>query len=258
MALPPSRPLLWHPAVETICALIPASEEVYLVGGAVRDAWLQRPLRDIDLATPDDGRPLARRIANALHGAYYSLDPERGVGRALIPWEGAQLVVDVAQFRGPDLLTDLQKRDFTLNAMAVRVAGDLQTVIDPLGGQHDLAQKRLRQCSPTSIADDPVRALRAVRASLTFGLTIEPATRESIRQAGPRLGTASTERVRDEFFNLLDARHPAGALRALKQLGLLAQIIPQTEAMQHVAQSPPHEFDLWNHTLAVIGIWTSS
>ena len=232
--------------------VIPPGQEVYLVGGTVRDAYLHRPFHDIDLATPDDGRPLARQIANALKGAYYPLDSERGVGRVVITHAERILTIDVAQFRGPDLITDLQKRDFTLNAVAVPLTKDLQTVIDPLNGLTDLQAKRLRQCNPSSIADDPARALRAVRLSHTFGLRIDPDTRTHLKNSATQLASISVERVRDEFFQILDGPRPSGALTVLYHLGLLAQIIPELGALPDTKQGPPHQFDVWQHTLLAL------
>jgi putative nucleotidyltransferase with HDIG domain len=248
----PLRPLIWPACIEAIRAALADEQEVYLVGGAVRDAYLHRPLHDIDLASQGDGRPLARRIANVFDGAYYPLDPERGVGRALIDRDGDRLTVDVARFRGPDLLTDLQKRDFTLNAMAVRLTGDLSQVIDPLGGLSDLEAKRLRQCSPESIPSDPVRALRAVRTSVTHGLVIEPATRLSIKEHADHLADVSAERIRDELFQILDSKRPSAALAALHQIGIIESIIPEAAAMSGVVQGPPHWGDVWRHTLNTI------
>lgn len=248
----PQRPLLWHPSLEVLRAVVPAGQDVYIVGGAVRDAYLHLPLHDLDLATPGDGRPLARLLANRFQGAYYTLDAERGVGRALIPWQDTQLSIDVAQFRGPDLLADLSHRDFTLNAMAVLLTGDLQTVIDPLEGLQDLQSKRLRQCGPDSIPDDPVRALRAVRVSIAFGLMIEPETRRSVRECASRLTEISPERLRDEFFQILNGKKPAAALAALYQLGLLGYIVPEAAALYGVEQSPPHQLDVWRHTLKTV------
>ncbi len=248
----PPRPLTWHPALVAIQAVLEGEQGVYIVGGAVRDAMLQRPLHDIDLASQGDGRPIARKIANAFGGAYYPLDPERGVGRAIIDWEGEPLTIDVAQFRGSDLLTDLQKRDFTLNAMAVDMAGDLSQIIDPTGGLRDLANKRLRQCSPDSVASDPVRALRAIRTSLTHGLLIEPSTREAIKDCAARLADVSPERVRDELFQILDSKRPSAALAVMQQMGLLATILPEAVAMVGVEQSAPHQFDVWRHTLSTL------
>jgi tRNA nucleotidyltransferase/poly(A) polymerase len=134
---------------------------------------------------------------------------ERGVGRALVPWEGGQMVVDVAQFRGPDLLADLRLRDFTINALAMPVRGERNRVIDPLGGMADLERKVLRRCGPESIASDPVRGLRAVRASVQYGLRIEPETQADMRAHARQLAETSPERVRDEFFQMLGSAKPA-------------------------------------------------
>lgn len=248
----PRRPLRWPPSIEAIRAILAPEEDVYLVGGAVRDAYLHLPLHDIDLATPGDGRPLARRIADRFDGAYYPLDKARGVGRALIPWDGDRLIIDIAQFRGPDLFTDLQKRDFSLNAMAVRLTGDLQAVIDPVGGLSDLDAKRLRECNPQSIASDPVRALRAIRASVVYKLRIDPATLATLKHIGPELVNTSGERLRDELFAILRSNRPTAALRALCYLDLLPYILPEVDPMRGVEQGPPHQFDVWQHTLMTV------
>lgn len=248
----PLRPLRWPASIETLRALMTKQQEVYLVGGAVRDAYLGRPIRDIDLATPGDGRPLAQQVANKLNGAYYPLDSERGVGRALVPYGGSRLSIDIAQFRGPDLQTDLQLRDFTLNAMAVSLTGDLQAVFDPTGGLNDLQAKILRRCTPESISNDPVRTLRAVRTSIAYRLFIEPETRRDIRTNAPRLVFASAERIRDELFHILEGTRPAAALGTLQRLALLEHIIPETITMQGVQQGFPHQHNLWQHTLATV------
>jgi tRNA nucleotidyltransferase/poly(A) polymerase len=243
--------LEWPPLLEAIRGLV-NDEAVYLVGGAVRDAILRRSIHDLDFATEQDGRRLAKRIADKLGGAYYPLDAERGVGRAIIKQGDEPFVIDVARFRGGTLSDDLAGRDFTINAMAVDLNGDLQSIIDPLGGLSDLQKKRLRRCGPNSIPDDPVRALRAVRQSVVLGLQIEPETRADIRNFGPQIANASVERVRDEFMTMLGGPRPHVALRTLDALGLLTIIIPEVDPMRGVTQSPPHVYEVWEHTLYVI------
>ena len=232
----PLRPLIWPPFVKRLRRAVDQPERVYLVGGVVRDALRGRASHDFDLATPDSGRAVARRIADSLKGKYYALDADRDVGRALVPLGDAQVVVDVASFRGETLPEDLQGRDFTINAIAVRL-DQLGTLIDPLGGQSDLfTQKILRPCAETSIAADPVRAIRAVRCSLQFGLRMEPKLIQAVRQArGALFGEsdrpAQPERVRDELFKLFGIGRPAEALRILDRLGLLAPlgVLPQDD-----------------------------
>ncbi len=227
----PRRPLEWPPLVERIAQAAPDSSRLYLVGGVVRDALLGSPTHDIDLASPDDGLKLARTLADALGGAYYAVDPKRHTGRVILDEGEKQTIIDVASFRDGDLLGDLTGRDFTINAMAVRL-DHLPAIIDPLGGQTDLFEtKILRQCSDISITYDPIRALRAVRFSLQFRLRMEPSTSESARSAAVQVIDASgnltqAERVRDELFKMLAGVRPAAALRLLHSLGLLAAIWP--------------------------------
>ncbi|MBO9309396.1 MAG: CCA tRNA nucleotidyltransferase, partial [Chloroflexi bacterium] len=183
LEVPAPFQLEYPPLVSALLPIV-GEAEVYLVGGCVRDALLRRPSHDLDLATPSDGRQLARRIANALKGDYYALDPERQVGRAIVRYDGVRYTVDVARFRGGSLEEDLRGRDFTVNAIAVPLRGDLQALIDPLNGMRDLFDKRLRRCSPEAIRDDPIRALRAIRQSVQFKLLIERETRADLRAYG--------------------------------------------------------------------------
>jgi tRNA nucleotidyltransferase/poly(A) polymerase len=228
----PSIMLGWSDVVLDLQELLEDLEvPVYLVGGAVRDAFLRRPVKDLDLITPGSGLKLARMIANRLGGAFYPLDSAREVGRTLIELPEGRLVLDVARFRGDDLRADLEDRDFTINAIAVDLRGDLNLVIDPLGGVDDLKNKVLRRCSPESLENDPVRALRALRQSVQFKLRIEPDTLSDVRAVGSRLLDTSVERVRDELFKMLALPKPAAALRVTHTVGLLSVLLPEFSAI---------------------------
>src|SRR5690606_18615762 len=168
---------------------------LYIIGGAVRDAFLHFPVKDIDLATPTDSIKTARKIANAFNGDMFVMDMERGIARVLIDTDECKLTLDISAFRGDDLLEDIVGRDFTINAMAVDMLGDLQLLIDPLNGETDAMQKVIRRCSPVSIADDPIRALRAVRQSTHLKFRIEPETLKDIHLYGAKLLETSPERV---------------------------------------------------------------
>lgn len=230
--MPPfRRPPVWPDFVATLAAHVPDPTRLYLVGGVVRDALYRRPIHDYDLATPDDGLSIARQLADALGGHYYPVDPLRRTGRIIFPMPEGTVTVDVASFRGVDLYADLEGRDFTINAMAAPLSRP-EEVIDPLGGQDDLfVHKVLRQCTPSSIPSDPIRALRAVRQARQFGLRIEAATLAAVRAAGPQLldeqgALRQPERARDELFKTLAGAHPAGALRLLHMLGLWRALAP--------------------------------
>jgi putative nucleotidyltransferase with HDIG domain len=253
---PLDRPAAWPALLTALQPLLAAQPSpVYLVGGAVRDALLNRPGHDLDFVTGMDGQQVARAVANAFDGDYYALDPERGIGRAILIYDGQRYEVDVSRFRGADLADDLIGRDFTINAIAMPMHAanaDLMQVIDPLNGRADLKLKRIRRCSPTSISDDPIRALRAVRLANALKMQIEPETRADIKANAARLHDTSIERIRDEFMKILDSATPHAALRALDALGYLRLIVPEVEALKGVTQRPPHIYDVWEHTLKVV------
>lgn len=225
---------------------------VCLVGGAVRDAVLGKPSHDLDFVVTYDSLKTARKVADALGGAYFTLDEDFQVGRVVFTAEGRpRQVFDFVKLQGETLEDDLRLRDFTINAMAVSLA-DPDELIDPLGGLKDLHQHRLQLCSPQSLSADPVRVLRVVRMSAKYQLTIPPETRQLIVEAVPGLEKVSPERVRDEFLKTLEAPKPAASLRILDRLGALEKVIPQIAAIKKVEQSTPHIYDLWEHTLHTV------
>lgn len=256
--VPSSSPLSFSPLLAQIRAALPENLPVYLVGGAVRDALLNRATHDLDFVLPGDGNQLARQVANALHVAFFPLDEERGTGRVILPHPderlaqaGERYFLDFAAFRGPDLESDLRARDFTINAMAVDVRAPDQ-LLDPTGGAADLLAKRLRACSPTSLQDDPLRILRAVRLATRFNLQIAPETRQLMRAAVDGLENVSPERKRDEILRILGGDQVTTALRALDMIGALAPLFPELPALKGVSQSPPHVDDVWHHTLQTV------
>ncbi len=245
--------LVWSETVLDLTELLSdLREPAYIVGGAVRDAVLRRPIKDVDIATAGSGIALAKKIANRLKGDFYALDTGRDVGRALVDTPEGKLIFDVAGFRGADLEADLLDRDFTINALAVHLTGDLQKVIDPTGGIPDLLNRVLRRCSPTSVWDDPIRVLRAVRQSVQLGFRIEPETLKDLRSNAPRLMETSPERVRDELMRMLALPKPVSALRVADAVGALGVALPELIPLHSLKQSPPHVADAWNHTLAVV------
>ena len=245
-----SRRLLPDLAVELI-ARLPGRPPLWLVGGAVRDAILGRPVVDLDFAIDGDARGVARQAADKLGGAYYELDDERDTGRVLLPSAGGPRTLDFARLRGGGLEADLRGRDFTIDAMAVAPDAP-ERVIDPTGGLQDLRHRVLRLASPTAIEADPLRALRAVRLAASLDLRIEPATLSRVRSARDHLAAVSAERTRDEFLRMLQAPRPGRLLRVLDHLGLLGAVLPELEPLRGLEQPAPHAFRGLEHTLAVL------
>ncbi|HVN16980.1 MAG TPA: HD domain-containing protein [Anaerolineales bacterium] len=239
------------PLVDKVRAALP-DQEMYLVGGAVRDMLLGRFSRDLDFALPSNGISLARRVARALDADFMILDDERDTGRVIVTGEdGARTFLDFATYRGgAELESDLQARDFTINALAYDLRAE--AILDPLEGAADIRTKRIRACAPTSFTDDPVRVLRAVRQAAELGFQIEKETRGWMKQAAGQVGRVSPERQRDELFKMLEGPKPDASIRALEILGVLPQLLPELVTLKGVEQSSPHVHDVWIHTLSVL------
>ena len=247
-----------NPLLRRIISLLPGDEPVYLVGGAIRDALLNRPNYDLDFVIPGSAMKLARKVADALGAAYFPLDTQRNIARLILEPEmdsidpyGLPRRIDFSTYQGEDLIGDLKGRDFTINAMAVEVH-HLQTLIDPLGGAMDLTKKHLKACSQNSIVNDPVRILRAIRFSVELELSIQPETLGLIRQSVDLIPEVSNERLRDELFRILEQSNPSTSLRILDKLNVLRYIMPELSELKDIQQSAPHIMDAWEHTLDVV------
>ena len=225
------------------------STPVYLVGGAVRDALLKRPLHDLDFVLPHGGIKLAFQIGDLLGVPAYILDKERDTGRVM---HGA-MTLDFAQFRGPTLEDDLRGRDFTINAIALPAnARRRHSLIDPLGGADDLQAGILRLAAPTALVQDPVRAVRAVRMIATLPVRMDEMTQTAVSAIQNLPQQTSAERIRDAFLQLLESDRPATAVSDLQTLGLLPQILPELTACVGVTQSAPHWQDVFEHSLTTL------
>ena len=248
----PTPPLLIHPFLERLAEYFPEDLPVYVVGGAVRDALLRRPVHELDFILPKNAIQHARRIADQFDGAFYALDKERDYGRVLIQQpQGRTLVLDFTPIQGSDLEADLKDRDFTINAMAVGIQPPHQ-LFDPWGGGVDLHAKRLQACAPTAFSSDPIRILRGIRFSLLFGMLTEKDTKERMLAAVDLLPNVSAERLRDELLHLLEGPRPGVAIRILDQLGATRHIFPELIKLKGLEQTPPHISNTWEHTLQVL------
>ncbi len=251
--VPTGSPFNLPPLFEVIRRALPKDVPAYLVGGAVRDILLARPVHDFDFAIDGKALHIARNVANKIGGAYFPLDIERATARVIYRDDrGNRFLLDFAALRGEHLEADLQDRDFTINAMAIDVHQP-QALLDPLSGAADLHGKILRASSPQAFSKDPVRILRAVRMAAAFNLSIVPETREAMKAAVDALENVSPERLRDELFNILGTPRPATSVRALDILGALEFVLPELQALKGITQTPPHTQDAWNHTLDTLG-----
>ncbi|MDZ7843782.1 MAG: hypothetical protein U5K99_03115 [Anaerolineales bacterium] len=206
----------------------------YLVGGAVRDKLLGIPTHDLDFALPERTLQAAKLVADQLGGAYYVLDEQRNAARVVVGADPlSRQSVDFTTFQGPDLIADLKSRDFTITAMAVDL-DQPDILIDPLGGAADLRRGVIKSCSPCSIEEDPIRALRAVRMAVDFNFRIQKETQNQIRDNVEKLERVSPERLRDEVFRMITCKSPAAAFRVVNTLGITPQLFPGAKTISSI------------------------
>ncbi|MBS3029498.1 MAG: CCA tRNA nucleotidyltransferase [Dolichospermum sp. DET50] len=195
-------------------------QPVYMVGGAVRDAILGRVREyvDLDFIIPVDAVKVARKIAQRYQAGFVLLDAERQIARAVFP----EATADFAQQEGESLITDLYRRDFTINAIAYNP--HTQEIIDPLAGYKDIESGLLRMISPVNLQNDPLRLMRAYRQAAQLGFTIEPATQETIRSLAQDIRKVAAERVRVEVGYLLATSHGTFWLNTAWKDGVLTSL----------------------------------
>ena len=174
--------------------------EACLVGGAVRDALLNRQgeYLDLDFVMPKQAVETAQRLAQQYKAGFVLLDQKRQIARVVFE----QGTIDFAQQEGDSLEKDLRRRDFTVNAIAYNLHN--VKLIDPLQGLTDIKQGVLRMISQANLEDDPLRLLRAYRQAAQLDFTIETTTRSTIRTLAPLLETIAVERVQTELDYLLN------------------------------------------------------
>ena len=216
-------------------------ETACVVGGSVRDALLERQADylDLDFVLPDGAVATESAIARHYQAGFVVLDADNQIARAVFD----QATIDFAQQVGPTLETDLQRRDFTINAIAYHPQSD--RLIDPLNGIADLRQQTLRMVSRENLAEDPLRLLRAYRQAAQLGFTIDSNTRRTIRELAPLLQTIAAERIRHELDALLSQSNGATCFRMAWQDGLFKAWLPHLTA-KHTEQLATLDYVLAN------------
>ncbi len=199
--------------------------ECYLVGGAIRDYYLARPSCDLDFVLPWKEDLLARKFANSIKGKFFMLgEGDERVARVILRKKFTVWKFDFTVFRGKDIFDDLEKRDFTINALAVSIFNP--EVIDIFGGISDIRRKVLNPVTRYIFRDDPLRILRAFRFSYSLSFRISDTLYELIDNYKVFLTRVSGERIRDEFFELLRGENFPEALLELYERKILGILFP--------------------------------
>ena len=269
-------PLLVDKTLET---LEQAGYSAYVVGGSVRDILTGKEVKDWDFttnATPEEIRKLFPEsfydnIFGTVGVTVEELLNQFSLEQDVMVIDGLELsdVFEITTFRtesaysdnrrpdsvswGKTVEEDLKRRDFTINALALRQTEKTEEyeLIDLFGGQKDLQNKLIRAVGDPSerFGEDALRMLRAVRLASQLGFVIEEKTLEAITQKAPSLKHISKERIRDEFLKILASPFPADGIKMLLSTGLLEIFLPEAVAMVGVEQAGHHTKDVWHHTL---------
>ncbi|MFM7047481.1 MAG: CCA tRNA nucleotidyltransferase [Actinomycetota bacterium] len=243
-----------------------AGRSLYIVGGTVRDLMLGRDVSSLDFdfttdAHPDEVKQLLDGNVDAIwtQGERFGTIAAKRGGRTL------EITTHRAEAYAPDsrkpevkfsdsVLTDLSRRDFTINAMALELTSPSPTLVDPHGGLDDLMAKRLRTpLSPQeSFNDDPLRMLRAARFIATLSVAPDESLVSAVKSMNERLQIVSAERVRNEFDRMMVTDSPTLGLRFAVETGLADRFLPELPALS-LEQDPIHRHkDVLTHTLAVV------
>ncbi len=232
-------------------------EEVYLVGGAIRDLLLGRPLgKDLDFVVQGEGKELAAAVAEETGGHAFPLDESFGTWRVILKKGKKRTELDFSLLQGKDIYDDLRQRDFTINSIALNLEEifnrETLDFIDPLSGVSDLRKRILRANSEESLRQDPLRMLRAFRFSSTLRFSVEDETLRMIQRNKDLILRSAWERIRNEFFMALRENQAGHFLRQLNEAGLLGEIFPEVQGWEDLIQGIPNNSSLLEHALRTV------
>ena len=259
--------------LEVVQKLDGAGFEVAIVGGAVRGILAIKEVFDWDLTTSAKPEQILKLFANSFYNNRFGTVGVKSNNR-IVEVTTYRKEQKYSDSRHPDVVVwgetleeDLARRDFTINAVALRfnksstfvktsadkkITNQNFELVDPYGGQTDLKAKIIKTVGDANkrFAEDALRLLRAVRFAGELEFEIEPETKRAISKNAALINKVSGERIRDELFKIIDSRHPAEGIQLLRNTGLLPQILPELDVCFDVPQKSPkrhHVFDVGTH-----------
>lgn len=249
-------------------------QEIYLVGGYLRDLFLKRkkekyappsagaksPAKagDFDFAVSSQAIKISREIAGKLKSGFVVLDKVHGSSRIVHTKNGFSCNFDFTDFRGKDIHQDLLRRDFTINSLAVNLRAiknsrTIDTVLlDPYSGRADIKARCIRTVSDFSLPEDPLRILRAFSLSAVLDFKIEPKTKDAVAKHKKKISSSAFERIAEELFKILNSENGFKAFKAMDDFGILDEIMPEIKVMRGVGQGPYHHLDVYGHSLEAL------
>jgi poly(A) polymerase len=225
--------------------VFPRKTGVYIVGGSIRDLLCGRTPIDYDLALTDAPDRFARLLAARISGHVVEFGQHGHTIRRVVTGD---YYFDIMPLNGVSIEDDLQRRDFTINAMALEVSSG--NLLDPAGGRQDLAAKKIRMVNRDVFRNDPVRLVRAYRMAATFDFTIDKDTQTAISQDADLIRKSAGERIREELFKILKFAGSHAQLECMAHSGLLFSVFPELAHLKNCRPGNESPQDVFEQTLA--------
>ncbi len=248
--------------------------EVFLVGGALRDLYLGRVLKDIDIVVNKRVAEMARYFADKIEASFVVLDSKRDIYRVVTD----SISFDFAMMIGESIEKDLSRRDFTINAIAIPFILDDRTpynlsdflmkkydntgnnllkmsdyIIDPYNGINDLGNKRINIVKEDVFIEDPLRLWRAIRFKSQLDFRISQNTVDFMKKNSSLAAMPAAERIKDEFVKILKSEKVAEYIKyAEDEFGMISTLIPDIIEMKATGENQHHQEDAWTHCLLVL------
>jgi len=240
-----------------------SADSAFIVGGYLRDCLLGRTPEDIDLAVTEDSLVTGQALAEYLHGHFVVLDSENHMARIILPdtYQNISKIKHVdLNFIQKDIFSDLARRDFTINAMAIPVskaAGlapgtGIPDIIDPYQGSADISRRTVSAVSSQVFENDGLRLLRCIRLSQELGFQIDENTISLIKQYSHCIRNIAGERVREELLRLFKLGSTGNTVIELDRLGILEGIVPELIPCKTTQQPKEHHWDVFGHSVKCI------
>ena len=214
--------------------------DVYVVGGYIRDILLKKKSLDIDLVVSEKAESFAKKLAKKINGKCFILHSDLQVYRVAVINNPDLEYIDISLMQGKNIEDDLSRRDFTINALAVKIENFdniKKNVIDCFDGIKDLKKKEIKVVSKKVFNDDPLRMLRAFRFASEYNFKISKETLSLIKKSSSKIITVAGERIKNELFRILNNKKSSQYIAVIDECGLLEKMFPVITKMKKSAKN---------------------
>ncbi len=243
--------ILDNPINKSVLECCEGGTEIYLVGGYIRDLLLKKDCYDKDYAVVGESAiELAHKVADKLESYFIVLDEELDIARVIL--RDKKNTLDFAKCTKNNINDDLNRRDYTVNSLALKIGDHQAELIDPFNGLEDINKKTIRTVSEFNLKDDPLRILRGFRIASQLDFDIDESTIELLEKHKSLIHEVANERIHIELIKLFQAKKSVRILKLMKETGFLYEIFPGLKAQEKVPPSSYHHLYLIEHSFEVV------